>query len=105
MGIVDGPLQSLSEFTLVKDGVRRPAVEVLTEGNYARDVIDDDEACAYFVPVRWLQTVSSDQAVREAGFFGNQNTVAAPRAQSWRITVDRLKELFPRYDEQSPLPG
>ena len=100
VGIVDGPMQSLAEFTIPVEGEERPAVEVLKEGNYARDRIDDEEACAYFVPVRWLQTVPSEKAVREAGFFGNQNTVAAPRAQSWRITVDRLKELFPQHDER-----
>jgi hypothetical protein len=104
VGIVDGPMQSLAEFTVPVEGEERPAVEVLKEGNYARDMIDNEEACAYFVPVRWLQTVASDDAVREAGFFGNQNTVAAPRAPSWRITVDRLKELFPRYDDGTAPP-
>ena len=88
----------MSEFTIAVDGEERPAVDVLTEGTYDREVIDDEEKCAYFVPIRWLQTVPREQAVKETGFFGNQNTVAAPRAASWRSTVERLKIAFPRHD-------
>ena len=98
VGVVDGPMQPLSEFTIDVAGEERPAVEVLTEGSYDREVIDDEEKCAYFVPIRWLQTVPREHAVRETGLFGNQNTVAAPRAASWRSTVERLKTAFPNYD-------
>lgn len=98
VGIVDGPTQPLSDYTITVDGQEKPAADVLTEGTYQRDEIDDEEVCEYFVPVRWGQTVPKQQAVREAGFFGNQNTVAAPRAASWRATVERLKQSFPNFD-------
>lgn len=98
VGIVDGPMQPLAEFTISVAGEDRPAVEVLAEGTYDRDRIDDEETCAYFVPVRWLHTVPADHAVRETGFFGNQNTVAAPRTPSWRSTIERLKQEFPDHD-------
>jgi hypothetical protein len=98
VGIVTGPMQALAEYTLTADGVERPAVDVLTGGTYQRDRINDEENCAYFVPVRWLQTVPADQAKRETGFFGNQNTVAAPRTPAWRTTVERLKVLFPNHE-------
>ena len=50
--------------------------------------------CEYFVSVKWLETREIDQAVREIGFFGNQNTVCKPRSKKWRTTVDRLKQVF-----------
>lgn len=99
VGIVVGPMLPLSEFQVMVDGVPTPALQVLHEGNYHQSKIDDEESCEYFVPVRWCQTVPQENAVRETGFFGNQNTVAAPRAASWRSTVERLKVAFPKWDQ------
>lgn len=48
----------------------------------------------YVVPVNWIKTVDLAHAVKERGFFGNQNTVARPRAESWKHTVDRLKAVW-----------
>jgi hypothetical protein len=101
VGVVDGPMQTLAEFTIPVDGEEKPAADVLTQGTYGREFADDEEKGAYFVPVRWLQTVPRERAVREPGFFGNQNTVAAPRTPSWSTTVDRLKVAFPAYDDAS----
>ncbi len=98
VGIVTGTMQPLAEYTIIVDGAERPAAEVLSGGTYQRDQIDDEENCAYFVPVDWLQTVPTEQAVRETGFFGNQNSVAAPRTPAWRTTVDRLNDLFPNHE-------
>jgi hypothetical protein len=97
VGTVTGPMQPMSEFRIRVGDRDLPAAEVLNQAHYDRDQIDDEEYCAYFVPVDWLQTVPTDQAIRETGFFGNQNTVAAPKTPSWRTTVERLKELFPNY--------
>ena len=52
------------------------------------------------MPVQWLYTVDIEAAVQEVGMFGNQNTVCKPRTPKWRITVDRLKTIFPGYDEK-----
>ena len=35
----------------------------------------------------------------EVGMFGNQNTACKPTTPKWRTTVDRLKTIFPGYDE------
>ena len=78
----------------------RPALDVLTGATYHREVADDPERAEYFVPVRWLQTVPTSEAVREVGFFGNQNTVCKPKTPSWRSTVEALKRRFPRYDDE-----
>ena len=48
----------------------------------------------YFVRVKWEKTVELHEAVKEIGFFSNQNTVARPRAQSWNFTVERLKTVW-----------
>ena len=52
---------------------------------------EDPEKAEYLVRVQWDKTVPESQAIKERGFFGNQNTIAKPRADSWRHTVERLK--------------
>ena len=54
----------------------------------------DPEAQEYVVPVKWIKTVSQQQAVKEAGFFGNQNSVCRPQTDKWRFTIERLKTLW-----------
>ena len=44
--------------------------------------------------VKWLKTVPLSQAIKEKGFFGNQNTVCKPMARKWNNTVERLKVRF-----------
>lgn len=50
----------------------------------------------HFVRVDWLHTVPLNQAVREIGFFGNQNSAARPRTKKWNHTVERLNDLWSR---------
>ena len=54
---------------------------------------NEDEA-EYLVKVQWLKTVPTQQAVKELGFFGNQNSVCRPTAAKWNHTVDRLKQVW-----------
>ncbi|MDP7270662.1 MAG: nuclease, partial [Gammaproteobacteria bacterium] len=75
------------------DGQNRPILEV-GSANYHREHVDDEERSEYFVPVEWLHTRDLNKAVREVGFFGNQNTVCRPRTSKWNHTVDRLKQVF-----------
>jgi hypothetical protein len=97
VGRVMGGMTAMGDFTIPVDGEQRPAEQVLTASHYYRDDIDSEELCEYFVPVHWLQAVPRIDAVHEIGFFGNQNSVAAPRTPSWRHTVERLKTAFPQY--------
>jgi hypothetical protein len=55
---------------------------------------EDAEKAEYLVRVKWDKTVPESQAIKERGFFGNQNTIAKPRADSWRHTVERLRAGF-----------
>ena len=82
----------------VKEG-EMPALEILKNGDYHRDFVDDLERCEYFVPIYWLQTVQLENGVSELGLFGNQNTVCKPTTPKWRHTVERLREHFPEFDK------
>lgn len=55
---------------------------------------DDPEKAEYLVRVKWLETVPVKEAIKEKGFFGNQNSVARPVAARWEHTVERLKKRF-----------
>jgi len=46
------------------------------------------------LPVRAGQTLPKNEAVKEKGFLGNQNSAAKPRAKRWLHTVQRLKKRF-----------
>ena len=67
--------------------------------SHHHEFIDDPERCEYFLPVRWLQTVPLEQAVKGIGLFGNQNTVCKPTTPKWRYTVEQLKGKFPDFDK------
>lgn len=55
---------------------------------------DDEENSEYLVKVKWIKTIDLNQAIKEKGFFGNQNTVCKPVTKKWQHTVNRLKERF-----------
>ena len=61
---------------------------------------DNEEKSEYFVPIKWLETNTFEEAIQELGMFGNQNTVCKPTTQKWRSTVDRLKLRFPKFDKK-----
>ena len=94
VGRVTGRAVQAADFKIIGPNGEAPALDVLTQGNYHRKFLADPELCEWFVPVEWLKVVPLDQAVKEIGFFGNQNTVCKPTAPKWRSTVDRLKERF-----------
>lgn len=55
---------------------------------------DDDDAAEYIVKVNWLKTVDIKDAVKEPGFFGNQNSVCLPHNSKWDYTLKRLREIW-----------
>jgi Endonuclease NucS len=104
VGRVTGRSQPASTFMVNTSKGEFRALDVVKRGSYHREFIDDPERCEYFVPVQWLQTVRLEDAVREIGMFGNQNTVCKPTTPKWRSTIERLKEKFPNYDEAPKTP-
>lgn len=91
---VTGHATPAAEFCLFHEGREWPALELLNGAGYHRGQVNDPERCEYFVPVQWLYSVPLSEAVKEIGFFGNQNTICRPTTPKWRWTVERLKERF-----------
>ena len=78
------------QFKVSQQGVETPIVDVAVEA----PEMSDEENAEHMVGVDWIKAVDLHKAVKEIGFFGNQNTVAKPRAQNWHFTVERLKTLW-----------
>ena len=92
-GIVQGDMQQAGEAGWTIDGEYRLMKDLELEGTYFYND-DDPERAEFVVPVRWIKTVPVAQAVKETGFFGNQNTVCRPTSEKWSFTVNRLKQLW-----------
>jgi len=97
VGVVEEPVVPIERF-LVKGAngqtMAITSVPGLAITQQSPDNAADPAKGEYMVRVRWLKTVDTAHAIKERGFFGNQNTVAKPRADSWRHTVERLKAGF-----------
>lgn len=98
VGKVKEAVQSGKDFKVQTPEGERPCFEVLQQGSRYRARADDPEKAEYFVKVDWLDTVSTEDAVKEVGLFGNQNTVCQPTTPKWRHTVERLKTHFRRWN-------
>ncbi len=97
VGVVTGRVTIAKDFLVNTPDGRKPILEVATHAEHMADYKDDPDMSEYLVPVRWMETVSAMQAVSELGFFGNQNTICKPTTPKWRTTVERLKQVFPKY--------
>lgn len=95
VGLVTGAPTPADTFLVRHNDTDVPVLQAAKRANYHSQFLNDPERCEYFVAIDWLHTVPLEQAVRETGMFGNQNTVCRPTTAKWRWTVDRLKERFP----------
>ncbi|MEN9880653.1 MAG: hypothetical protein RIQ55_1299 [Pseudomonadota bacterium] len=93
-----GRLEPAKSFEVNTPNGMRSVLDVAKRAGYHKQFADDPQKCEYFVPVKWLQTVPIQDAVQEVGMFGNQNSICKPTAPRWRQTVDRLKEIFTKYE-------
>lgn len=96
VGIIESATAPMDKF-LVDDGSGKmvPITSVTLNADYQRTAAEaDPEKTEHFVRVRWLKAVPVSEAIREKGFFGNQNSAAKPRAKKWQHTVERLKQRF-----------
>ena len=98
VGRVTGVAQPASTFMVPTPKGDKPVLEVATRATYHREFVDDLDKCEWFVPIQWLETRPLSQAVHETGFFGLQHTVCRPASAKWRTTVERLKQVFTRFD-------
>lgn len=91
VGIVSAKALPFDDFVVQEAQSAVGIADAQTLGNYD---VADPESKAWFVAVDWLHTVPEKEAVREVGFFGNQNTVAKPKSEKWDHTVAVLKKKF-----------
>jgi hypothetical protein len=90
VGIVRASATPITGFKLPDSrGQLKPLKELVP--NSPSDKVPED-GLEYYVKVDWVKTVSLDEAIKEKGFFGNQNSVAKPKVRKWEHTVNRLKQ-------------
>lgn len=93
VGIVESESQIAKNVRFMTSDGEKGFSELQVEGNYLYSP-DDEEKAEYVVKVHWLKTVSEKEAIKELGFFGNQNSVCRPTGAKWDFTVERLKALW-----------
>jgi hypothetical protein len=98
---VEGFSQRASDFFIPTPQGERPILEILEQGSYHREYVDDSERSEYFIAVQWLDTLTIDKGIKGAGLFGQQNTVCRPTTPKWRKTIEHLQTVFTKYNERS----
>lgn len=93
VGVVSDVVSPASQTYFDLPDGRKNMKELSLKGNYFYSE-DDPEKAEYVVKVQWVKTVQTKEAVRETGFFGNQNSVCRPVDKKWQFTVERLKKLW-----------
>lgn len=93
VGIVQGDAVQANEADLNGKSIYELQSSNELSGEYLYSLNEPDNA-EFLVPVKWIKTISEDEAIREVGFFGNQNSVCRPTAIRWQDTVNRLKKLW-----------
>ncbi len=82
---------SVSDFTVEVDGKLLPFLEAPHEAENPGRYADDPEMSEYLVRVEWIKALPREEAYREKGLFGNQNTVTKLRN---RFTLEKLIQHF-----------
>lgn len=94
VGEVTSTSIKVDQYTINDNGSERVLLPKDLSGKGIFKDKDDDEKSEYLVRIKWLKTVALNEAIKEKGFFGNQNTVCKPVAKKWNHTVERLKLRF-----------
>lgn len=95
VGIVTGPVVKVDQFTVKRqDGSEASITEMPVDAPEMFARMDNVEETEYLVRVEWTKTVPLDEALKEKGFFGNQNVVCKPTVKKWTHTIERLKKRF-----------
>ncbi len=74
------------------DNVEKEFFDLDLDGYYYQN--ENDDQAEYIVKVDWIKTVDIKNAVKEIGFFGNQNTACRPANDKWLFTIERLKKAW-----------
>ena len=76
------------------DGNEKTIFQLERKGDYREGHNDNEDEAEYLVKVEWIKKVERKNAIKEIGFFGNQNSVCKPKTLRWEHTVNRLKEIW-----------
>ena len=93
VGIVHQEVQQAKDVRFLLEGREWDFSSLETQGEYLKES-DNPQKAEYVVLVDWIKTVPESRAVKEIGFFGNQNSVCRPRDPKWEYTVERLKKVW-----------
>jgi hypothetical protein len=92
--VVD-PAVTVDNFMVEDDQGRRVSIKDLPiDAAKMNRESDNPETAEDLVRVEWIKTVPIKEAIKEKGFFVNQNSVARPVAAKWEHTIQRLKKRF-----------
>ena len=94
VGEVTASAVPIDEFQVDVDEIKKRLLDLPVNAAALGTLSDDPETAEYIAAVKWIHSVPKSEAVREKGFFGNQNTVAKPRAARWEHTVQRLRKRW-----------
>tara|TARA_R110002074_G_scaffold127844_2_gene267744 strand:- start:195 stop:1196 length:1002 start_codon:yes stop_codon:yes gene_type:complete len=81
----------IKDFKVEVDGESIPFLEAPRKAHNPGVEADDSELSEYVVRVEWIKTLDRNQAYKEKGLFGNQNTVTKLRN---RFTLEKLIKHF-----------
>lgn len=84
----------VEDFIVKHKGKNVPLVSLDVQAKNLTWYVNNPEKAEFLVRVKWLKTVPVEKAIKEKGFFGNQNTVARPKTHKWIHTIKRLKKQF-----------
>lgn len=93
VGIVTESVKQAKESVFEVNQNPTKMTDLPLQGDYFYS-IDDPENAEYVVKVHWIKTIPTSDAVKELGFFGNQNSVCRPLTEKWIFTIDRLKKCW-----------
>lgn len=93
VGIVNADVQQASEAGWEINGIYTLMKDMDLSGTYFYSENDYEQA-EFVVPVKWIKTVSVNEAIKEMEFFGNQNTVCRPTSSKWNYTLTTLKKYW-----------
>ena len=95
VGVVEDAVCPIDDFKVTDaSGNSVPLVSLDVKAAKLARHADDPETGECLVRMKWVNTVPVAKAIKEKGFFGNQNSVASPLSPKWDYTVQRLKKHF-----------
>ena len=92
VGIVTEPVKQAKDVSFMVNGKNVKMSNLKLSGDYFH--YKSADLAQYVVKVEWIKAVQTSDAIKELGFFGNQNSVCRPTTEKWEFTIERLKKAW-----------